>query len=93
MYVFGIADSLALTPYFLLLLLLLTVYIQAPGLFLTPLLEKLPEKVQQELGDAVPCPQRLGHPDEFGSLVVSILNNPMLNGSVIRLDGAFRMPP
>ena len=65
----------------------------APGLFRTPLLEGLPEKVQNELGASVPCPSRLGHPDEFGQLCVSILTNPMLNGEVIRLDGAVRMPP
>jgi hypothetical protein len=66
---------------------------QAPGLFLTPLLEALPAQVQIELGANVPCPSRLGNPDEFGLLVGSILTNPMLNGSVIRLDGALRMPP
>jgi hypothetical protein len=46
-----------------------------------------------ELGATVPCPSRLGNPSEFGQLVGSILLNPMLNGSVIRLDGALRMPP
>jgi len=66
---------------------------QAPGLFSTPLLDGLPEEVKQELGATVPCPSRLGKPEEFGQLVVSILENPMLNGSVIRLDGALRMPP
>uniref|UniRef100_A0A7S3P597 3-hydroxyacyl-CoA dehydrogenase type-2 n=1 Tax=Amphora coffeiformis TaxID=265554 RepID=A0A7S3P597_9STRA len=65
----------------------------APGLFKTPLLAGLPETVQKELGYTVPCPSRLGDPKEFGQLVVSILENPMLNGSVIRLDGALRMPP
>ena len=65
----------------------------APGLFLTPLLENLPKKVQDELGASVPCPSRLGDPDEFASLVGHILTNPMLNGEVIRLDGALRMPP
>eukprot|EP00563_Minutocellus_polymorphus_P017437 CAMPEP_0197719910 /NCGR_PEP_ID=MMETSP1434-20131217/3464_1 /TAXON_ID=265543 /ORGANISM="Minutocellus polymorphus, Strain CCMP3303" /LENGTH=303 /DNA_ID=CAMNT_0043304697 /DNA_START=21 /DNA_END=932 /DNA_ORIENTATION=+ len=65
----------------------------APGLFQTPLLSGLPEKVQAELGQMVPCPSRLGDPDEFGRLVVSILTNPMLNGETIRLDGALRMPP
>lgn len=68
-------------------------YIQAPGLFKTPLLEGLPEQVQNELGAFVPNPSRLGDPDEFGQLVVNILDNPYLNGSVIRLDGALRMPP
>ena len=66
---------------------------QAPGLFKTPLLEALPEQVQNELGATVPCPSRLGDPDEVGQLVVNILDNPYLNGSVIRLDGALRMPP
>ena len=66
---------------------------QAPGLFRTPLLDKLPQKIKDELGASVPCPSRLGEPDEFGQLVTSILTNPMLNGEVIRLDGAIRMPP
>lgn len=65
----------------------------APGLFKTPLLHGLPSNVQEELGNMVPCPSRLGDPDEFGMLVGSILENPMLNGEVIRLDGALRMPP
>lgn len=65
----------------------------APGLFETPLLEDLPENVKQELGNTVPLPSRLGRPDEFGSLVSTILQNSMLNGEVIRLDGALRMPP
>lgn len=65
----------------------------APGLFKTPLLDGLPSTVQEELGKMVPCPSRLGDPDEFGRLVGSILGNPMLNGEVIRLDGALRMPP
>ena len=65
----------------------------APGLFKTPLLDDLPAAVQKELGAMVPCPSRLGNPDEFGRLVVSILTNPMLNGETIRLDGALRMPP
>jgi 3-hydroxyacyl-CoA dehydrogenase/3-hydroxy-2-methylbutyryl-CoA dehydrogenase len=66
---------------------------QAPGLFLTPLLEELPVSVREELGASIPCPSRLGDPDEYGQLVISILTNPMLNGEVIRLDGAVRMPP
>mmetsp|Transcript_116121 Transcript_116121/g.322883 ORF Transcript_116121/g.322883 Transcript_116121/m.322883 type:complete len:282 (+) Transcript_116121:50-895(+) len=65
----------------------------APGLFLTPLLEALPEKVQNELGASIPFPNRLGDPDEYGQLVLSILLNPMLNGECIRLDGAVRLPP
>jgi NAD(P)-dependent dehydrogenase (short-subunit alcohol dehydrogenase family) len=56
-------------------------------------LENLPEQVQRELGQQVPLPARLGRPDEFGALVEFILQNPMLNGEVIRLDGALRMPP
>ena len=67
--------------------------IQAPGLFQTPLLDGLPEPVKAELGATVPCPSRLGKPEEFGQLVISILTNHMLNGEVIRLDGALRMPP
>lgn len=65
----------------------------APGLFLTPLLAGLPEKVQEEMGKQIPCPRRLGDPAEFGQLVESIITNPMLNGEVIRLDGGYRMPP
>jgi 3-hydroxyacyl-CoA dehydrogenase/3-hydroxy-2-methylbutyryl-CoA dehydrogenase len=63
----------------------------APGIFKTPLLDGLSKKIQMELGKMVPCPNRLGHPDEFGRLAVSIIVNPMLNGEVIRLDGALRM--
>ena len=65
----------------------------APGLFLTPLLQGLPEKVLDVMGKQVPCPSRLGKPSEYGMLVESIITNPMLNGEVIRLDGGFRMPP
>jgi NAD(P)-dependent dehydrogenase (short-subunit alcohol dehydrogenase family) len=65
----------------------------APGLFLTPLLEGLPQEVQDSLGAQVPFPPRLGRPDEFGALVRHIVENPMLNGEVIRLDGAIRMAP
>jgi NAD(P)-dependent dehydrogenase (short-subunit alcohol dehydrogenase family) len=65
----------------------------APGLFDTPLLAALPPKVKQELGQAAPFPNRLGKPEEFAQLVLSIVGNPMLNGEVIRLDGALRMPP
>ena len=68
-------------------------FYKAPGLFATPLLDGLPEDVKKALGATVPCPSRLGQPDEFGQLVVSILENALLNGSVIRLDGALRMPP
>ena len=65
----------------------------APGLFLTPLLESLPEEVQESLGKQVPFPSRLGKPAEFAKLVVQIIENDMLNGEVIRLDGAIRMAP
>ncbi len=65
----------------------------APGLFDTPLLAALPPKVKQELGQSAPFPNRLGKPEEFAQLVLSIIGNPMLNGEVIRLDGALRMPP
>lgn len=63
----------------------------APGIFLTPLLASLPQDVQDSLGQQVPFPSRLGQPDEFAQLVQSIVENPMLNGEVIRLDGAIRM--
>ncbi|MCF3125865.1 SDR family NAD(P)-dependent oxidoreductase [Acinetobacter soli] len=63
----------------------------APGIFLTPLLATLPQDVQDSLGAQVPFPSRLGQPDEFAQLVESIILNPMLNGEVIRLDGAIRM--
>lgn len=65
----------------------------APGLFLTPLLSSLPEDAIASLGAQVPHPARLGHPDEFGALVVHIISNPMINGETIRLDGAIRMAP
>jgi len=65
----------------------------APGLFNTPLLASLPDKVRDYLAKTVPCPQRLGDPDEFAMLVESIIRNPMLNGEVIRIDGALRMQP
>lgn len=65
----------------------------APGLFLTPLLESLPEDVQASLGAQVPFPPRLGDPAEFAALARHIIENPMLNGEVIRLDGAIRMAP
>jgi len=65
----------------------------APGLFLTPLLEGLPQEAQDSLGKQVPFPNRLGKPDEYAMLVESIIANPMLNGETIRLDGAIRMAP
>jgi NAD(P)-dependent dehydrogenase (short-subunit alcohol dehydrogenase family) len=63
----------------------------APGLFDTPLLANLPEKARQSLGEQVPFPSRLGRPEEFASLVTHVIENRMLNGEVIRLDGALRM--
>jgi 3-hydroxyacyl-CoA dehydrogenase / 3-hydroxy-2-methylbutyryl-CoA dehydrogenase len=65
----------------------------APGTFNTPLLAALPEESREALAGAVPFPSRLGRPDEFAALVAHIVENPMLNGEVIRLDGALRMPP
>ncbi|AJR23767.1 MULTISPECIES: SDR family NAD(P)-dependent oxidoreductase [Sphingobium] len=65
----------------------------APGIFLTPMLEAFPQHVQDALGAQVPHPSRLGKPDEYAQLVDSIIANPMLNGEVIRLDGAIRMAP
>jgi NAD(P)-dependent dehydrogenase (short-subunit alcohol dehydrogenase family) len=65
----------------------------APGLFLTPMLMGLPEEAQKSLGASVPFPQRLGRPEEYAELAVAIVQNPMLNGETIRLDGALRMAP
>jgi NAD(P)-dependent dehydrogenase (short-subunit alcohol dehydrogenase family) len=65
----------------------------APGTFDTPLLAALPEAARQTLGAQVPFPSRLGRPAEFGALARHIVENEMLNGEVIRLDGALRMPP
>lgn len=63
----------------------------APGLFKTPMMDVLPEEVQKSLGESVPFPPRLGDPDEFAALAQHIIENSMLNGEVIRLDGAIRM--
>ncbi|WP_236794442.1 SDR family NAD(P)-dependent oxidoreductase [Amycolatopsis sp. GM8] len=65
----------------------------APGLFLTPLLQQLPDDALASLGAQVPHPRRLGDPGEYAALVAHIVANPMLNGEVIRLDGAIRMAP
>jgi NAD(P)-dependent dehydrogenase (short-subunit alcohol dehydrogenase family) len=65
----------------------------APGLFLTPLLQSLPQEAQDSLGAQVPFPSRLGKPEEYAQMVESIVTNPMLNAEVIRLDGAIRMAP
>lgn len=63
----------------------------APGLFGTPMLLSMPQEVQDSLGASVPFPSRLGLPEEYASLALHIVSNPMLNGEVIRLDGALRM--
>ena len=65
----------------------------APGLFDTPMMATLPEAARQSLGAQVPFPSRLGHPEEYAALAKHIIENMMLNGSVIRLDGAIRMAP
>jgi NAD(P)-dependent dehydrogenase (short-subunit alcohol dehydrogenase family) len=65
----------------------------APGLFRTPMLAGLPQEAQDSLGKQVPHPNRLGDPGEYAALVQHIVANPMLNGEVIRLDGAIRMAP
>ncbi|KLL09687.1 MULTISPECIES: 3-hydroxyacyl-CoA dehydrogenase [Protofrankia] len=65
----------------------------APGLFETPMLATLPEEARNSLGAQVPHPSRLGRPEEYAALVQHIVDNPMLNGEVIRLDGAIRMAP
>ncbi|KTS30921.1 3-hydroxy-2-methylbutyryl-CoA dehydrogenase [Methylobacterium indicum] len=65
----------------------------APGIFETPMLRGLPPEVQDSLGAAVPFPSRLGKPEEYARLAMAIIDNPMLNGEVIRLDGALRMQP
>ena len=65
----------------------------APGIFETPMLKGLPQNVQDSLGAAVPFPSRLGRPEEYAHLALAIIQNPMLNGEVIRLDGALRMQP
>ena len=65
----------------------------APGLLLTPMMMQLPQAAQDALGKMTPFPSRLGKPEEYALLVESIINNPMLNGETIRLDGAVRLPP
>ena len=65
----------------------------APGLFLTPLLANLPQEAQDSLAAAIPFPRRLGQADEFASLAAHMIDNPYLNGEVVRLDGALRMAP
>lgn len=65
----------------------------APGIFMTPMMKGLPQPAQDSLGQQVPHPSRLGKPSEYADLVAAIITNPMLNGEVIRLDGAIRMAP
>ena len=65
----------------------------APGLFRTPLLSALPEEAQKSLGESIPYPRRLGAPEEFASLMAHMVENRFLNGEVVRLDGALRLPP
>jgi NAD(P)-dependent dehydrogenase (short-subunit alcohol dehydrogenase family) len=65
----------------------------APGLFLTPLLANLPQEAQDSLAAAIPFPRRLGHAEEFASLAAHMVDNPYLNGEVVRLDAALRMAP
>jgi NAD(P)-dependent dehydrogenase (short-subunit alcohol dehydrogenase family) len=65
----------------------------APGTFDTPMLATLPEESRRSLSEQIPHPQRLGRPDEYAALVTHIVENPVLNGEVIRLDGALRMAP
>jgi NAD(P)-dependent dehydrogenase (short-subunit alcohol dehydrogenase family) len=63
----------------------------APGIFLTPMLQALPEAAQVSLGEAIPFPRRLGAPREFAALAVHLIENTMLNGEVVRIDGAIRL--
>lgn len=65
----------------------------APGIFDTPMMAGLPEKARQSLGEQVPFPSRLGRPEEYAQLAQAIIENPMMNGETIRLDGAIRMAP
>jgi NAD(P)-dependent dehydrogenase (short-subunit alcohol dehydrogenase family) len=65
----------------------------APGLFLTPMMAALPPEAQESLGKQVPFPPRLGRPAEYASFVRQVVENPMLNGETVRLDGAIRMAP
>ena len=65
----------------------------APGIFATPMMAGMPQEVQDSLGKTVPFPARLGKPEEYAQLAQSIIENPMLNGETIRLDGALRMAP
>ncbi|RWS14214.1 3-hydroxyacyl-CoA dehydrogenase type-2-like protein [Dinothrombium tinctorium] len=64
----------------------------APGIFYTPLMDRMPAETLQYFAEMTPCPSRLGKPEEFAHLVASIIENPFINGSIIRLDGAIRLP-
>jgi NAD(P)-dependent dehydrogenase (short-subunit alcohol dehydrogenase family) len=65
----------------------------APGIFETPMMAGLPDAAQASLAQQVPHPSRLGHPHEYAALVAHVIDNPMLNGETIRLDGVVRMAP
>ena len=65
----------------------------APGLFLTPMMQSFPQEVQDALAATLPFPSRLGKPEEYGALVKHMVENPILNGEVVRLDSAVRLPP
>jgi NAD(P)-dependent dehydrogenase (short-subunit alcohol dehydrogenase family) len=65
----------------------------APGVFATPMVDGLPQDVQRSLAASVPFPSRLGRPEEYAALVLHLCQNPMINGEVIRIDGALRMAP
>ncbi|MCZ8375576.1 MAG: SDR family NAD(P)-dependent oxidoreductase [Beijerinckiaceae bacterium] len=65
----------------------------APGLFLTPMMRTLPEEIQKSLGESIPFPRRLGGAEEYASLVAHMVENRFLNGEIVRLDGALRLPP
>jgi NAD(P)-dependent dehydrogenase (short-subunit alcohol dehydrogenase family) len=65
----------------------------APGVFATPMVGMLPEEAQASLAKAIPFPRRLGRPEEYAELVAHLVANPMLNGEVVRIDGALRMAP
>ena len=65
----------------------------APGLVETPMLRSLPPEIRKSLGDSVPFPRRLARPDEFSRLVLHIIDNTILNGETIRMDGAVRLAP
>ena len=65
----------------------------APGIFATPMLEGLPQNIRDSLAASIPFPSRLGRPEEYAALVLHLCRNTMINGEVIRLDGALRMAP